>query len=50
MKYYKYTDENGNIFQYEATERIINSSIVTEITEEEYNTTIAEIMIETAEE
>ena len=41
MHYYKYTDENGNIFQYEATNRIINSSVVVEITKEEYDAFIS---------
>ena len=36
MHYYKYTDENGNVFQYEATNRIINSPMAVEITKEEY--------------
>ena len=37
MHYYKYTDENGNVFQYESTNRIINSPMVVEITKEEYD-------------
>ena len=43
MNYYKYTDENGNIFQYEATNRIINSPMVVEITKEEYDAFIASL-------
>ena len=43
MHYYKYTDENGNIFQYEATNRIINSPMVAEITKEEYDAFIASL-------
>lgn len=41
MHYYKYIDENGNVFQYEATNRIINSPMVAEITKEEYDAFIA---------
>lgn len=40
MHYYKYIDEQGNAFQYEATNRIINSLMVVEITKEEYDTFI----------
>lgn len=40
MHYYKYIDEQGNAFQYEATNRIINSPMVIEITKEEYDTFI----------
>ena len=41
MHYYKYTDENGNVYQYEVTNRIINSPMVVEITKEEYDTFIS---------
>lgn len=37
MHYYKYVDEQGNAFQYETTNRIINSPMVVEITKEEYD-------------
>ena len=43
MHYYKYIDENGNVFQYEATNRIINSPMVVEITKEEYDSFIASL-------
>lgn len=41
MHYYKYIDDNGNVFQYEETNRIINSPMVVEITKEEYDANIA---------
>lgn len=41
MHYYKYVDEQGNAFQYEATTRTINSPIVVEITKEEYDAFIS---------
>ena len=44
MRYYKYIDESGNVFQYEKTNRIINSPIVVEITKEEYKVAIAALL------
>lgn len=41
MHYYKYIDDNGNVFQYEETNRIINSPMVVEITKEEYDAFIS---------
>lgn len=41
MHYYKYIDESENVFQYEETNRIINSPMVVEITKEEYDADIA---------
>lgn len=49
MHYYKYADENGNVFQYEATNRIINSSMVMEITKEEYYAFIVSLQNDEAE-
>ena len=49
MHYYKYIDENGNVFQYEATNRIINSPMVVEITKEEYYAFIASLQNDEAE-
>ena len=43
MHYYKYIDENGNVFQYEVTNRIINSTMVVEITKEEYDAFIVSL-------
>lgn len=41
MHYYKYIDKSGIPFQYEATNRIINSTIVVEITKEDYAAFVA---------
>lgn len=41
MHYYKYIDNQGNAFQYEATTRVINSPMVIEITQQEYDEFIA---------
>lgn len=43
MHYYKHIDEQGNAFQYEATTREINSPMVVEITQQEYDEVIANL-------
>lgn len=43
MNYYKYVDEQGNAFQYEATTRKINSPVVVKITKEEYDEFISSL-------
>ena len=49
MHYYKETDEHGRVFQYEATNRIINSYMVMEITKEEYYAFIVSLQNDEAE-
>lgn len=46
MHYYKYIDNQGNAFQYEATTRTINSPMVVEITQQEYDNFIATLPAE----
>lgn len=41
MHNYKHIDNQGNAFQYEATTRTINSPMVVEITQQEYDEFIA---------
>lgn len=43
MHYYKHIDEQGNAFQYEATTRAINSPMVVEIIQQEYDEIIANL-------